>query len=620
MQDSRFLVKTLVIYVFVMLISSLSLAQHFREKTGDVSDIVFSRLFFDVNPASRFISGEVTHHFLISNSSDTLCLQLSDSLVVDSLLYHGVAVEVLRPGSGMLLIPLSASVAGGLDSVTIVYHGTPPDNGRGYFETDYHNSVPVMWTLSEPYGASDWWPCQNTLIDKIDSLHLSVRCPVGNKVASNGLLRRVEEAGNHQVWHWRHRYPIADYLVAFAVTNYSYYEERIPVGLDTIFVANYVYPEDSADRVVRTGWIHQAYVLFSDLFGPYPFLDEKYGHAEMNRGGGMEHQTMTFLGSFDYEVMVHELAHQWFGDAITCGSWFDLWLNEGWATYCSALAYERLQGGVFWKPWKDFWRSYITSEPDGVVQTTDTLDVPRLFDSRLTYGKAAYTLHMLRWVMSDSLFYEATRQYLNNPQLYMKFARTNDFRAHMEDVYGRDLETFFWQWLQGEGYPTYKISWSQTSDTLTLVVNQETSHSSVGFFEMPLPITVLSGVEATPLRLENSVQNQVFQLIFPSPIDSIQFDSDQWLLSGNNQVTGVQSAENQRLFRFYPNPSSQKISVLSSDDGFLTISDLFGKPILQCKIKFGITHFVDIERLNAGFYLISFESPGFRTCSRLIKM
>lgn len=609
-----------VLLLSVLFVSATLLAANGSCAKHPTANIVYSRLYFEIDPAIRQVKGVVTHYLLTAHASDTLYLLLSDSLQIDSIVYHGSATTWLRPGDGQLILPLQNELTNVLDSISVFYSGIPPENGTGSFQNELHQGVPIVWTLSEPYGASDWWPCQNALTDKIDSLDLVVKCPSGNKVASNGLLYRREHFDDFEVWHWRHRYPIADYLVAFAITNYAYYEEYIPVGSDTIFVANYVYPEDSADRRTRTGWIHDVYRLFSDLFGPYPFLAEKYGHAEMNRGGGMEHQTMTFIGSFDYEVMVHELAHQWFGDAITCGSWYDLWLNEGWATYSAALAYEHLQGGIYWKPWKDFWRNYVTSEPDGVVQTLDTLNVPRLFDSRLTYGKAAYTLHMLRWVMTDSLFYQATRQYLDNPELSMGFAKTGDFKSHMEHVSGLDLETFFWQWLQGEGYPTYQVSWNQINDTLSLLINQSTSHPSVDFFQMPLPLTVFSAGEATQLRLDNDSQDQAYRLWFPSRIDSILFDPDLWLLTGNNQVSGIQETDYQHSFIFYPNPSRQEISILTSSEGVLSIFDLLGNQVFNLKIQAASPQNVDIKGLEAGVYQIHFDGASFRANRRMIKL
>jgi len=543
-----------------------------------------------------------------------LFLRLSDSLVVDSVVFAGQPAVFVRPGHDQLTIVVGDGFLTDTDSVGVYYHGRPPATGFGSFVSGSHEGIPVLWTLSQPYGASDWWPCQNTLAEKTDSVDVVVHCPAGNKVASNGLLASVSSDSGWMRWHWKHRYPIADYLVAFAVTNYAYYEEHIPIGSDTLLVANYVYRGDSADRRVRTGWIHDVYPLFDSLFGSYPFRDEKYGHAEFGRGGGMEHQTITFITGFDYDVMVHELAHQWFGDAITCGSWYDLWLNEGCATYATGLAFAHLEGGIFWEPWKSYWRERITAIPGGVIQTTDTLNVPRLFDERLTYGKAAYVLHMLRWVMSDSLFYRGVRSYLADSALLMGFALTSDFQAHMEAASGLDLSHFFDVWLRGEGFPVYTIRWSQAEGDLTLRVHQETSHVSVPFFKMPLPVHLYSHGTDTLIVLNNEFQDQEYSISFSPAVDSLVFNRDQRLLTRNTVVIGLEGIDKKIVADVFPNPATAIVNIFVPGPGEMAIFDLNGIKQISGRFEQKGTYPIDIKQLKKGIYMISYSnSDGHRT-------
>ena len=144
---------------------------------------------------------------------------------------------------------------------------------------------------------------------------------------------------------WQHRYPIATYLVAIAVTNYSMYTQYAPlVGRSKpLPVVNYVFPQFRTDAERETRDVLPMIRLFDSLFVPYPFEKEKYGHAQFTWGGGMEHQTMSFMVNFSYDLMAHELAHQWFGDMVTCGTWQDLWLNEGFATYLTVMTTEYLK-------------------------------------------------------------------------------------------------------------------------------------------------------------------------------------------------------------------------------------------------------------------------------------
>ncbi|OFY16757.1 MAG: hypothetical protein A2X11_00040 [Bacteroidetes bacterium GWE2_42_24] len=571
---------------------------------AQTSDIFYSRLWLEVDPAVRYIKGEVTHFFKRNIVGDTLYLMLSDSLLVDSIKWHGSHAPFVRPGSDRLLIASIGGLFMPADSLTIFYHGIPPANGSGSFEVGMNGQVPVLWTLSEPYGASDWWPCQNTLNDKTDSIDVSVRCPEGNKVASLGTLQSVETVAGGLIWHWRHRHPVADYLVAFAVTDYAYYEESVPLGIDTLLIANFVYRQDSADCRNQTGDLPEVYSLFTELYGIYPFIDEKYGHAQFGRGGGMEHQTITFIGGFQYEVLVHELAHQWFGDAITCGSWYDLWLNEGWATYSAGLVYERLIGGIYWKPWKTLWRGRVTAVSDGAVQTMDTLNISRLFNERLTYGKAAYVLHMLRWVLTDSLFFEGVRTYLSDDALWMSFVRTDDFRSHMEAASGLDLGVFFDNWLKGEGFPTYTIGWNQAHDTLVIQVHQETSHPSVPFYEMPLPFQVYSSGRDTMLRLLHVGQDQRFMIPFVGNVDSVVFDPDQWLLSGKNKIVGMQSPDTDVNVSVYPNPAHDVFSIILPFPASLTIFDLTGKVVLKRDFLESGVYSIDNKMFSPGVYQV----------------
>src|SRR5690606_6891199 len=134
-------------------------------------------------------------------------------------------------------------------------------------------------------------------------------------------------------------------------TNYQVDVQYAPLSTDSLLMLSYAYPEDFGMVSSAATSLLPKITLFDQLFGPYPFAAEKYGHAQFSWGGGMEHQTMSFMGSFHPEIMSHELAHQWFGDKVTCGSWAEIWLNEGFATYLSGLAYEH-HSPNFCNPWK----------------------------------------------------------------------------------------------------------------------------------------------------------------------------------------------------------------------------------------------------------------------------
>jgi len=516
-------------------------------------DLKYHRFNWLIDPAQRYISGSVTSYFFASQARmNSIQFILTSRLIADSALFRGKSYSIDHTGD-LITIPLSPEVQlGELDSVTVFYHGVPDSNGFGSFSNYVHNGAPSMWTLSEPYGASDWWPSKNDLTDKIDSIDVFVVMPKGNHAASNGILVSETPYGlNSTLAHWKHRYPIASYLIAVAVTNYARYSDYYKTATDSIEILNYVYPEDSVELSAITPDVIKSMGLFEHLFAPYPFRKEKYGHAEVNIGGGMEHQTMTFLGksSFGHFVLTHELAHQWFGDMITCGSWEDIWLNEGFATYCLLLSYEYLYNDSYnFNAYIKEIRDDVLLKQQGSVFCNDTTSTSRIFNSSLTYNKGASLLRMLRWIVGDIDFFQGIRNYLNDPALKYGFARTSNLKSHLETQSGKDLTAFFTDWFYGTGVPNYSIQVNQQLDMRTLVtINQTQYNSNVSFFNMILPIEFKGVKNDTTLILNNTYSGQTFYFNPDFRIDSVFFDPKHVILYNQSDVTLNQVTQNQRV-------------------------------------------------------------------------
>ncbi len=350
-----------------------------------------------------------------------------------------------------------------------------------------------------------------------------------------------------------------------AVTNYAAYTDTVYLSNGThLPMLNYVYPENLASAQTGTADLVQVLEFYDSLFVTYPFYDEKYGHAQFGWGGGMEHQTMSFVVNFGWTLVAHELAHQWFGDMVTCGSWEDIWLNEGFATYLEALTREHFLSPADWYNWKSVTLNGITSQPGGSVKVSDTTTVNRIFDGRLSYSKGAYLLHMLRWKLGDEDFFQGLRNYLND--LKFGFAKTPDLKAHLEAASGMDLTEFFNDWYYGQGYPSYTVIWDQHGNNLLLKISQTTSHPSVDFFEMPVPILVSGEHGDTLVRLDNTENGQLFSVPVSFAVTSVQFDPDLWLISAGNTVEqGVLSATHDVAGNItaslYPNPVHDMVHV-----------------------------------------------------------
>ena len=518
----------------------------------DNTNVIYQRLELNVDPAYDSISGEVTTYFIPNTGITFLEFDLSDTLSVDSIVYHHQLISYTH-GGDIIHINLPATITAGThDSVSIYYQGKPGSNGFGSFVQSNHLGTPIIWTLSEPYGAKDWWPCKQNLYDKIDSLDVIVTTPDVYRAASNGLLVEEIQSGNNKIYHWKHRYPIATYLVCMAVTNYVAYYHYVPFGNDTVPVLNYVYPEDTGVLKPQTVQIIGMMQLYDSLFGPYPFSKEKYGQVEFGWGGGMEHQTMTFMGDFGFETLAHELAHHWFGDKVTCASWQNIWLNEGFAVYLSGLCYEHI-APFYWTSFKQTRIGGAVADPFGELYCTDTTDVARIFDGHVTYAKGGMVLHMLRWKLGDSLFFAGIRSYLNDTANAYSFANTEDLKNHLMLISGQDLNSFFSEWVYGKGFPSYKVSWSQDFNKhVTLNLGQTQSDPSVSFFELPVAIKFKGFGGDSTMVFNHAHSGQSFSFDLPYVIDTVIFDPDYWLISANNVVTRASAYD--FALKIFPNP------------------------------------------------------------------
>ncbi|MFC2138733.1 M1 family metallopeptidase, partial [Bacteroidota bacterium] len=477
------------------------------------TDIVFQRLEFVIDPSVYYISGRVTSHFKSLSNIQQISFDLSDSLIIDSVVYHRQQVEY-QHSNDIVEIELNITVAeNALDSVAIYYHGEPIGSGKYSFRQDNHNGTPIIYTHSEPYGSKYWWPCRQNLSDKIDSIDIIITVPDPYIAISNGILTSVK-GNSSKSYYWKHRYPITTYLVAFSVTEYELHiDTTILNNSEIIEIHNYLYPEDADSLKDLTPVTIPIMNFFSEKFIPYPFKKEKYGHAQTPLRGGMENQTISFMGYFNFGLIAHELAHQWFGDYITCKNWHDIWLNEGFATYLTGLCYEELVSNESWIKWKQNQIKSITELPGGTVWVEDTTDVSRIFDHRLSYEKGAYLLHMLRWELGDSLFFQGINNYLNDAFLSNNFATTQDLIYHFEQVSDTSLTEFFNDWLYGEGFPNYTVFWIQNiNNSIEFEIFQESSHLSIDFFEMHLPLQLVGINKDTLIRIHHIENGQKINL------------------------------------------------------------------------------------------------------------
>lgn len=574
-------------------------------------DVTYYKLDLRLIISPNGLRGSVT--IIATSIVDNLAsmtLDLMNTMVVDSVQAGGARVSVTQQTS-TINISLNRSYNKGEKFTAIVYyHGVPGSSGFGSFAFGTAPSgSPWIWSLSEPYGAKDWWPSKDHPGDKADSVDVWITCDQNLKVGSQGKLVATINNGDGTVtYKWQHRYPIATYLVSIAAANYtafSYWFRYSPT--DSMEILNYVLPERAAEAQQQNQLPLTAGMLgiYSNLYGLYPFIKEKYGHSHFGWGGGMEHQTMTSLGGFSESLVAHELAHQWFGDMITMKTWPDIWLNEGFATYSVALYFEKKYNQ------EAYW-SYMNNQmqrarsANGSVYVRDTSSVGNLFNGNLVYAKGATVLHMLRHVLGDSVFFRAIKRYANDNRYRFNVASTEDFRAECEAESGKNLSYFFNEWIYGENYPRYNYEWSAIKQdanyVVTISINQTTNTTSPLFFTMPIDFRITGTFLDTTVTLLNNSQNQVFTLTLPRKPTSVLLDPAGWILKDVPNESGASPIPvSYELYQNYPNPFNPGTAI-----GF----DLPQRSVVTIKIYDALGREVTTllnERREAGYHEVKWN-------------
>ncbi len=515
-------------------------------EADDATDLLHNNLDIEINTTATTITGSNT--MTVESRIDGLTeftFRLRSNFTVTQALLNGTTpatVTSLSTTSRKVTLDRAYNT-GEVFTVKISYNGVPVSRGFGSIEfTRQHGFGPqIVYTLSEPYFAYTWWPCKDGDFgmpgnnrDKA-TLELAVTAPSTMRTVSNGVLVGIDAlSGGRSRYRWWSDYPIATYLVCFSSTQYNTWTQTFSYGGETMPVEFNIYPSDDTAGN-RAGWEACVPMLgtFSDLYGLYPFFDEKYGIYECEFGGGMEHQSNTAQGGFSEDLTSHELSHQWWGDNVTCATWNDIWLNEGSATYSEALWLEFKNG---FDNRTALYNAMDARRPSSVgdsVYVYDVTDMNRIFDYNYSYLKAGWVLHQLRKVLGDENYFDMLWAY--RIQYGGSGATTDDFANVAATFYsGGDLSWFFDEWVYGIGAPAYQTGWQTVSingqNYLRLYVNQ-TQSASYGLYTMPIDVRVnYSGGNQT-YTIFNNADPEWFVIPIPAAATSIVLDENDWVLT-----------------------------------------------------------------------------------------
>ena len=532
-------------------------------------DIKFYELNLDIDFNSSRLRGSVTVNGVIGNIyPDFIELDLYDNMTVDSILQNNIPILYLHEND-ILKIPISDITLNdeNLFSLTIFYQGTPDHCGAGGFKFDEHQNIGHVWTLSEAYCARSWWPCKDDPSDKADSVNIIVSVPIEPAyiVASNGLLSSTTINNNKKTYFWKERYPITTYLVSLAIYPYTKWVDQYvsPISSDTMLIEHYVFPDRYEASYPNYSLTKDMLSFFSELFGEYPFISEKYGHADFTWGGGMEHQTLSSMGSFSQNLMVHELGHSWWGNLITCKTFNDIWLNEGFARYCQALWAEHMYGR---EAYFDFMNNHAYYGA-GTIYVENPSSNSQIFSAGLSYNKASWVLHMLRHKVGETMFFDILKSYASNDSLSYNAASTSDFQKVCEDISGLDFEQFFQQWIYGEKYPKYELSWWHEGNGIYNVkIDQVQSYN---FFSMPIDLKFSGSAGPmlvdTTIVIENNNSSQLYEFSgFNFLVENVMLDPENWILKeatySVNEIDNI-LPDRVEVEKAFPNPFNSKVKL-----------------------------------------------------------
>ncbi|MFH0733073.1 MAG: M1 family aminopeptidase [bacterium] len=596
-------------------------------------DLTIEHIFY----TSNYISGNVQMKAKSTVANLTTCyMDLVDELQIDSVKSTlGIIVYDHSQDKINITLPIPIQIDQPFD-ITVYYKGLPGSTGLGSFAFETHNGSPIIWSLSEPYGSSDWWPCKDTPADKADSVDIWITANSFFTSVSNGKLMQVMDNGNNtKTYKWEVSYPIAQYLISVAMTNYYQYNNQYTaIDGSSMTLNHFVYPENWNDQVkLQIDQTPQMMHEFALMFGEYPFLREKYGHAQFGESGAMEHQTITSIYNFEEWYVSHELGHQWFGDMITCKDWHNIWLNEGFATYLEALYIEKKQD---FNAYKNYIQNHLSKAKSayGSVYYQDITNTTNMFNNARTYSKGASILHMLRGVLGDSIFFKTMYQYANDPLLKYGVAVTEDFRRVAETVSGQDLDYFFSEWVYGERYPKYSANWgyNQNSNLYNVYITiSQVIYGLTPFFTMPIQLKFNTTSGDTLITVFNDRQTQTFNFVLNNKPTSLVFDPDIWILRNLGIFTSSNDQEPINIFDYklnqnYPNPFNPETKITYqigvAEQIKLTIYDILGREVRTLVNEYQnpgeYSYNFNAAGLAGGVYVYELSSKTFKDSKKLV--
>lgn len=421
------------------------------------TDIKYCELKYNLSPLSTKIESENKIHFSISGGNSLPVLfELKYNFNISDIitLSNKKTLNFNRFGDSLLIFPNKKWQS--TDSICIKFSGELTKSADDALGITKNLEGPEIWSFVGLNNTSGLFVCKQNTSDKIDSITITVTSPKEFRTASIGNLIKESIENEFRTMVWHHKYPVSHHSIGLICTNYVEYADTIKFDNgEQIIMQNFVYPKYLQTAKSLTKKLIPIFKLYWNLFGEYPFPGEKYGMAQFWFNGTDSNQTIAFVKDFNLLFTVHELSHQWFGNAITCNSWNEVWLNESLATYSEYLAIEK---GLIPDISPEEWLTQTLA--NAKVQGSIILKNPKdyvdvfFFNKQCINDKGAIMIHSLRGIIGDDAFFKGLKNYATDPKLKYHTAKSEDFIRHFEKVSNKDLKPFFNKWLYGEDIPT----------------------------------------------------------------------------------------------------------------------------------------------------------------------
>jgi len=519
-----------------------------RYSPDRVCDVRHIKLDIVLDVDARRIAGTCTLTLSPLVSGPTWLRLDAVELDIESVSRAGARLEHVHDGK-VLRVALGKVNEAEVFDLDIVYSGQPR---RGiYFvgpDEAYPDKPVQVWTQGQDEDSRYWFPCFDAPSEKATS-EVIATVPARFTAVSNGDLVADETRGERRTMHWRFDVPHSCYLITLVAGEMAEIHDRWTGGPEEVDVTYYVQPGRERDARRALGRTPAMLDLFSRLFGmPYPY--RKYAQLCVTDFifGGMENTTATTLTDtilyderaaldFDSDALVaHELAHQWFGDLLTCRAWAEGWLNEGFATYAEYLWREAHEGRDAADYELDEWGDQYFAEDASRYRrtiTTNVYDEPiDIFDHHL-YEKGGRVLHMLRRLLGDEGFFRAVKHYLGKHR--GGSVETRDLARAVEDATGRQLDWFFDQWImKGAGHPELEVSYAWDADKRLASFTVKQTHKVDGttpLFRLPVKLALMERSDRHEVEVEVTEQQHTFYVACEREPSQAIFDPGKALLA-----------------------------------------------------------------------------------------